>query len=134
MACHRWPAPDHDPDGESAAELACQAQDYVSRLVRCQALATRSQRRPEAPARAPTEGGGRHLKMPAPGSGGDEAGCPLLLLPPELILQILSHLDPRLIVRVLPLVCRALRDIVTEKVTWRIRVQKRVNAGFPVVE
>ncbi|XP_075433706.1 F-box/WD repeat-containing protein 9 isoform X3 [Ascaphus truei] len=132
MACHRWPAPDHDPDGESAAELACQAQDYVSRLVRCQALATRSQRRPEAPARAPTEGGGRHLKMP--GSGGDEAGCPLLLLPPELILQILSHLDPRLIVRVLPLVCRALRDIVTEKVTWRIRVQKRVNAGFPVVE
>ncbi|KAM8974004.1 F-box/WD repeat-containing protein 9 [Pelodytes ibericus] len=138
MACSRQSESDNDSDVDTLDDPDQQALDYVSRVLTSQTLKDRHQSPPcdnlplELRDKA-SQGSWDLKKSPVAGEDG-EVSALLLLLPLELILQILSHLDPRFIHKVLPQVCRTLRDIVTEEVTWRIRVQKRFSTGFPVVE
>ncbi|KAM4677385.1 F-box/WD repeat-containing protein 9 isoform 2-T2 [Discoglossus pictus] len=128
---------DNNSDGEYQEDPDQQAQDYVSRVL-CAAACRGTLQHPQSDSLplelrdCPQHGGWDLKKSPATGDDGGLSG--LLLLPLELILQILSHLDPRFLLTVLPLVCKTLRDIVKDEVTWRIRVQKRIGASFPVVE
>ncbi|KAE8620067.1 hypothetical protein XENTR_v10010089 [Xenopus tropicalis] len=137
MASGCQPESDNDSDEESLEDPDRRAEDYVCRVLSQEALQGRPEHSPpetlslEAP--SGLQRGGLDLKKsPAASESGEMS--PLLLLPLELILHILTHLDPRFILTVLPRVCRTLRLIVAEETTWRIRVQKRVRASFPVVE
>ncbi|XP_053573812.1 F-box/WD repeat-containing protein 9 [Bombina bombina] len=137
MASDQQLESDNNSDGEYQDDLDRQAQDYVSRVLGAPAhQGTRPHPLPDAPClqlRDDPQHLERDLKR-SPVNGEDGKISALLLLPLELILQILSQLEPRFIISVLPLVCRTFRDIVNEEVAWRIRVQKRVGARFPVVE
>ncbi|KAM4747868.1 F-box/WD repeat-containing protein 9 isoform 2-T2 [Rhinophrynus dorsalis] len=137
MADNCQPESDNDSDEESLEDPDRQAQDYICRVLSSVDKCEKSKHSP--PETLPLEHrdgpkhGGRDLKKsPATGEGIEVSA--LLLLPLELILQILSHLDPRFILSVLPLVCRTLKAIVSDEVTWRIRVQNRFRDGYPVVE
>ncbi|XP_063787248.1 F-box/WD repeat-containing protein 9 isoform X2 [Pseudophryne corroboree] len=137
MASSREVESDNDSEGETSEDPERQALDYVSRVLSTVTLQDKTQRPSltlPAGSHDELQRGGLDLKKsPVTGEDGD-AASQLLLLPLELILQILSYLDPRFILNVLPLVCSTLRDIVSEKVTWKVRVQKRVSSNFPVVE
>ncbi|XP_063148570.1 F-box/WD repeat-containing protein 9 [Candoia aspera] len=129
---------DNDSDTESKGDPDTQALEYIERV-----LGTSRQSR-QATQCLPPESlsvGGRartsdlrsplELKKP---SVIDEPTSGLLSLPLELILEICSYLQARFVLHVLPLVCRTLRDIVQDEVTWRIRLLKRIGNCYPVVE
>ncbi|XP_029440980.1 F-box/WD repeat-containing protein 9 [Rhinatrema bivittatum] len=129
---------DNDSEPESGDPDA-QAQEYIDRVLfspvesNCLALClTPESSHLDTRASSSVPGSPLALKR-SPVSEDLESSC-LLLLPLELILEIFAYLDARFVLTVLPLVCRTLRDIVQDRVTWRIRVQKRVRACYPVVE
>ncbi|XP_018428239.1 PREDICTED: F-box/WD repeat-containing protein 9 isoform X2 [Nanorana parkeri] len=135
MATARGADCENGTDGDISEDPERQALDYVSRVLGTLALPDKVQQLPHT---LPVEAQGciKHeglKKSPVTGDHGETLSL-LLLLPLELILHTLSYLDPRFILDVLPLVCRTLRDIVADEVTWRLRVQRRIGANFPVVE
>ncbi|XP_058022839.1 F-box/WD repeat-containing protein 9 isoform X1 [Ahaetulla prasina] len=129
---------DNDSDTESKTDPDTQALEYVERV-----LGTSNQSR-QATLCLPPEClsvGGRvrtsDLKSPLElkkSSVVEETATGLLSLPLELILEICSYLQARFVLHVLPLVCKTLRDIVQDEVTWRIRLLKRIGNCYPVVE
>ncbi|XP_070595647.1 F-box/WD repeat-containing protein 9 isoform X2 [Erythrolamprus reginae] len=128
---------DNDSDTESKIDPDAQALEYVERV-----LGTLNQSR-QAIQCLPPESlsiGGRvrtsDLKSPLElkKSSVEETSSGLLSLPLELILEICSYLQARFVLHVLPLVCKTLRDILQDEVTWRIRLLKRIGNCYPVVE
>lgn len=125
------PGSDNDSDTEARPDPEAQAREYIARVLEA----------PLAPHPAPPDVGSKvwapalpppELKKSPGGAEAVEGG--LLGLPLELILEICSYLEPRFVLEVLPRVCRVLLGVVRDTVTWRIRVQKRVCASYPVVE
>ncbi|XP_022087368.1 F-box/WD repeat-containing protein 9-like [Acanthaster planci] len=60
-------------------------------------------------------------------------GLTLLTLPPELLLNIISFLDARVVIRRLSLVCKHLHRLIANDATWKIRISKRWPKQYPVV-
>ncbi|XP_028909221.1 F-box/WD repeat-containing protein 9 isoform X2 [Ornithorhynchus anatinus] len=130
------PGPDHDSDPESPPDPDAQAQEYIARVLGGPSPGPRPAKpRDVLPggARPPAVDLRPDLKKSPVGEAA-AAGSGLLGLPLELILEIFAYLDARLVLGVLARVCRTLRDIVRDQITWRIRVQKRVGGAYPVVE
>ena len=120
---------DSDPDLEPDPDA--QAEAYVARVLSPPKVGLAPLRSPllSAPAASP------NALEPRAASKGPDVGVPgLLNLPPELLLKIFAYLDAHLVLHVLPCVCHALRDLVRDRVTWRLRAQRRLRAPYPVVE
>ncbi|XP_042305248.1 F-box/WD repeat-containing protein 9 isoform X2 [Sceloporus undulatus] len=130
---------DDDLDTENSPDPDAQAQEYVDRVLG-------SPRQPSQASKClPPESlsiGDRSqlLENRSPpldlkrSPVSDETASGLLSLPLELILKICSYLQARFVLGVLPLVCKTLRDIVQDEVTWRIRLLKKIGSCYPVVE
>uniref|UniRef100_A0A5F4VZ57 F-box and WD repeat domain containing 9 n=1 Tax=Callithrix jacchus TaxID=9483 RepID=A0A5F4VZ57_CALJA len=122
---------DDDSDPESETDPDAQAEAYVARVLSPpkSELATPRPSQLSTPASSPSASEPRAASKVSTVS---EPG--LLSLPPELLLEICSYLDARLVLHVLSRVCHALRNLVLDHVTWRLRAQRRVRAPYPVVE
>ncbi|XP_003275633.1 F-box/WD repeat-containing protein 9 isoform X1 [Nomascus leucogenys] len=122
---------DDDSDPESETDPDAQAEAYVARVLSPpkSGLAFSRPSQLSTPAASPSASEPRAASKV---SAVSEPG--LLSLPPELLLEICSYLDARLVLHVLSRVCHALRDLVSDHVTWRLRALRRVRAPYPVVE
>ncbi|XP_055092395.1 F-box/WD repeat-containing protein 9 [Symphalangus syndactylus] len=129
--CDESRAWDDDSDPESETDPDAQAEAYVSRVLSPpkSGLAFSRPSQLSTPAASPSASEPRAASKV---SAISEPG--LLSLPPELLLEICSYLDARLVLHVLSRVCHALRDLVSDHVTWRLRALRRVRAPYPVVE
>ncbi|XP_039199085.1 F-box/WD repeat-containing protein 9 isoform X3 [Crotalus tigris] len=130
-------ASDNDSDTESRIDPDTQALEYVERVL---GTSSQSRQATQCLPPEPLSIGGRvrtsDLRSPLEliKSVAEETASGLLSLPLELILEICSYLQARFVLHVLPLVCKTLRDIVQDEVTWRIRLLKRIGNCYPVVE
>lgn len=122
---------DDDSDPELDPDPDAQAEAYVSRVLSPPKFGMAPPRAPSLSAPASSPG----ILEPRVASKDLAMGIPgLLSLPPELLLEICAYLDACFVLHVLPCVCHALRDLVRDHVTWRLRAQRRVRAPYPVVE
>uniref|UniRef100_A0A8C8SLL9 F-box/WD repeat-containing protein 9 n=1 Tax=Pelusios castaneus TaxID=367368 RepID=A0A8C8SLL9_9SAUR len=131
------PGGSNDSDAENKVDPDAQAQEYIDRVL---SSAQPSRKAPCSPPESLAVG----PKTPASehrsplelkkSLTGDDVTSGLLALPKELILEICSYLEARFVLEVLPLVCRTLREIVQDPVTWRIRLETRISGCYPVVE
>ncbi|KAL8211717.1 UNVERIFIED_CONTAM: F-box/WD repeat-containing protein 9 [Gekko kuhli] len=130
---------DNDSDTETKTDPDAQAQEYIARVLGPSSQSAQASQC--LPPESLSVGGLAQVsecrsplldlkKSPV----SDDTVSGLLSLPLELILEICSYLQARFVLSVLPLVCQTLRDIVQDKVTWRIRLQKRIGGCYPVVE
>ncbi|XP_015271314.1 PREDICTED: F-box/WD repeat-containing protein 9 [Gekko japonicus] len=130
---------DNDSDTETKTDPDAQAQEYFARVLGPSSQSAQASQC--LPPESLSVGGLAQVsecrsplldlkKSPV----SDDTVSGLLSLPLELILEICSYLQARFVLSVLPLVCQTLRDIVQDKVTWRIRLQKRIGSCYPVVE
>ncbi|XP_032025706.1 F-box/WD repeat-containing protein 9 [Hylobates moloch] len=129
--CDESRAWDDDSDPESETDPDAQAEAYVARVLSPpkSGLAFSRPSQLSTPAASPSASEPRAASKV---SAVSEPG--LLSLPPELLLEICSYLDARFVLHVLSRVCHALRDLVSDHVTWRLRALRRVRAPYPVVE
>uniref|UniRef100_A0A2R9A1D3 F-box and WD repeat domain containing 9 n=1 Tax=Pan paniscus TaxID=9597 RepID=A0A2R9A1D3_PANPA len=121
-----WDNDDSDPESETDPDA--QAKAYVARVLSPpkSGLAFSRPSQLSTPAASPSASEPRAASKV---SAVSEPG--LLSLPPELLLEICSYLDARLVLHVLSRVCHALRDLVSDHVTWRLRALRRKNFDWP---
>ncbi|XP_068939088.1 F-box/WD repeat-containing protein 9 isoform X2 [Petaurus breviceps papuanus] len=127
---------DWDEDSDPETDPDAQAQEYIDRVLGSPgpALARTVLAPPHTVSPRPPPAELWRESRRSPGEEPGRAASGLLGLPLELILEICSYLEARLVLGVLPLVCRSLRDIVQDQVMWKIRVQKLLGGAYPVVE
>ncbi|XP_001363176.1 F-box/WD repeat-containing protein 9 [Monodelphis domestica] len=127
---------DWDEDSDPEMDPDAQAQEYIDRVLGSPgpALARAVLAPPPVVSPRPPPAELWRESRLSPGGETGPAASGLLGLPLELILEICSYLEARLVLEVLPLVCRSLRDIVQDQVMWKIRVQKLLGGAYPVVE
>ncbi|XP_008115691.1 F-box/WD repeat-containing protein 9 isoform X3 [Anolis carolinensis] len=128
-----------DSDTENSSDPDTQAQEYVDRVLRSSDQPSQASKCLPPESLSVEEGSQDVEKKSLPldlkkSPVTDEAASRLLSLPLELILKICSYLQARFVLGVLPLVCKTLRDIVQDDITWRIRLLKKIGSCYPVVK